>query len=288
MWLPTLLAGAWAVNAMAETLGAACLLQPAVPAVHHLPLAHARTACCAACTGLGRSLAPAAFAAVLAGAALCIEKLGPATPADLTNRLTRHPSAGKSCRRESRVALRTPACRRPQWPPPPPHHHRTHAMTSPTRAHTHNFTAARDTIRVDVFNYWLQRRKALGRPLMRRLQAPTPINDQNPYNVFRRARWPRPPSPCCHAPRLCLHAAVHLDRCACQSTGSRLVCSMDRQGANQCTSIGCAPLDSSALTVARGLSVHMACLPMHAPRPPWWLEIPSGGRLCWSAGHGSA
>lgn len=45
--------------------------------------------------------------------------------------------------------------------------------------------AARDTIRADVYNYWLQRRKALGRPLMRRLQAPTPINDQNPYNVFR-------------------------------------------------------------------------------------------------------
>ncbi|KAL4437402.1 hypothetical protein ABPG75_004541 [Micractinium tetrahymenae] len=53
--------------------------------------------------------------------------------------------------------------------------------------------SARDTIRSDVYNYWLQRRKALGRPLMRRLQAPTPVNDQNPYNVFRpRERIHRP------------------------------------------------------------------------------------------------
>ena len=44
---------------------------------------------------------------------------------------------------------------------------------------------ARDTIRADVYAYWVARRKALGRPLMRRLIAPTPINDQNPYNVFR-------------------------------------------------------------------------------------------------------
>ncbi|KAL4429854.1 hypothetical protein ABPG77_010971 [Micractinium sp. CCAP 211/92] len=53
--------------------------------------------------------------------------------------------------------------------------------------------SARDAIRADVYNYWLQRRKVLGRPLMRRLQAPTPINDQNPYNVFRpRERIHRP------------------------------------------------------------------------------------------------
>jgi hypothetical protein len=36
-----------------------------------------------------------------------------------------------------------------------------------------------------VYNYWLARRKALGRPLMRRLMAVTPVNDNNPYNVFR-------------------------------------------------------------------------------------------------------
>ena len=45
--------------------------------------------------------------------------------------------------------------------------------------------AARDAIRADVYAYWLQRRKAQQRPLLRRLMAPTPINDQNPYNVFR-------------------------------------------------------------------------------------------------------
>lgn len=45
--------------------------------------------------------------------------------------------------------------------------------------------AARDTIRADVYDYWRARRARLGRPLMRRLMAPTPVNDQNPYNVFR-------------------------------------------------------------------------------------------------------
>lgn len=45
--------------------------------------------------------------------------------------------------------------------------------------------AARDKIRADVYAYWVERRKQLGRPLMRRLMAPTPVNDQNPYNVFR-------------------------------------------------------------------------------------------------------
>ncbi|KAI3429860.1 hypothetical protein D9Q98_010171 [Chlorella vulgaris] len=53
--------------------------------------------------------------------------------------------------------------------------------------------SARDTIRADVYNYWLARRKALGRPLMRRLMAVTPVNDNNPYNVFRpRERVHRP------------------------------------------------------------------------------------------------
>ena len=45
--------------------------------------------------------------------------------------------------------------------------------------------AARDTIRADVYAYWVERRKVMGRPLMRRLISPTPVNDQNPYNVFR-------------------------------------------------------------------------------------------------------
>ncbi|EFN60164.1 hypothetical protein CHLNCDRAFT_133649 [Chlorella variabilis] len=53
--------------------------------------------------------------------------------------------------------------------------------------------SARDTIRADVYAYWVARRKAMGRPLMRRLIAPTPVNDQNPYNVFRpRERIHRP------------------------------------------------------------------------------------------------
>ncbi|PRW60332.1 enhancer of polycomb 1 isoform A [Chlorella sorokiniana] len=53
--------------------------------------------------------------------------------------------------------------------------------------------SARDTIRADVYEYWRARRARLGRPLMRRLMAPTPVNDQNPYNVFRpRERIHRP------------------------------------------------------------------------------------------------
>lgn len=41
-------------------------------------------------------------------------------------------------------------------------------------------------IRVAVYEYWLQKRKKRGKPILRRLQAPTPPNDSNPYNVFRR------------------------------------------------------------------------------------------------------
>lgn len=47
------------------------------------------------------------------------------------------------------------------------------------------FAAVRDTIRVTVYDYWLQKRQQLGQPILRRLQAPTPPNDNNPYNVFR-------------------------------------------------------------------------------------------------------
>lgn len=45
----------------------------------------------------------------------------------------------------------------------------------------------------DVHAYWLSKRKKHARPLMRRLWAPTPASDQNPYNVFRlRERANRP------------------------------------------------------------------------------------------------
>ena len=53
--------------------------------------------------------------------------------------------------------------------------------------------AARDTARNAVYDYWLAKRRRGNRPLLRRLQAPTPINDNNPYNVFRpRERLNRP------------------------------------------------------------------------------------------------
>ncbi|KDD76451.1 hypothetical protein H632_c221p0 [Helicosporidium sp. ATCC 50920] len=53
--------------------------------------------------------------------------------------------------------------------------------------------SVRDTIRVTVYDYWLQKRQQLGQPILRRLQAPTPPNDNNPYNVFRpRERVNRP------------------------------------------------------------------------------------------------
>lgn len=36
-----------------------------------------------------------------------------------------------------------------------------------------------------MYEYWLEKRKRLGCPILRRFQAPTPPNDNNPYNVFR-------------------------------------------------------------------------------------------------------
>ena len=50
--------------------------------------------------------------------------------------------------------------------------------------------AAREATRVAVYEYWLAKRKREGRPLLRMLQAPTPPNDNNPYNVFRCGRLP--------------------------------------------------------------------------------------------------
>lgn len=52
---------------------------------------------------------------------------------------------------------------------------------------------SRDTIRAAVYDYWLKKRAKLGQPLLRRLQAPTPLNNQDPFRVFRpRERIHRP------------------------------------------------------------------------------------------------
>ena len=47
--------------------------------------------------------------------------------------------------------------------------------------------ALRAPARDAVFTYWRRKRAARGRPLLRRLQAPTSSSDTNPFNVFRRA-----------------------------------------------------------------------------------------------------
>lgn len=44
---------------------------------------------------------------------------------------------------------------------------------------------ARDTIAAVVYEYWLEKRNTWKQPLLRRLQAPTPLNNQDPYRVFR-------------------------------------------------------------------------------------------------------
>lgn len=52
---------------------------------------------------------------------------------------------------------------------------------------------ARDTTRAAVYEFWLQKRAKLCRPLLRRLQAPTAVNNSDPYKVFRpRDRVHRP------------------------------------------------------------------------------------------------
>lgn len=37
----------------------------------------------------------------------------------------------------------------------------------------------------DVYTYWAAKRKKWGKPILRRLQAPTLASDTNPYNTFR-------------------------------------------------------------------------------------------------------
>lgn len=42
----------------------------------------------------------------------------------------------------------------------------------------------------DVYGYWAAKRKRWGKPILRRLQAPTIASDTNPYNTFRCAGDP--------------------------------------------------------------------------------------------------
>ncbi len=44
----------------------------------------------------------------------------------------------------------------------------------------------RAPVRDAVLAYWRRKRAARGKPLLRRLQAPTSSSDTNPFNVFRR------------------------------------------------------------------------------------------------------
>ncbi len=45
--------------------------------------------------------------------------------------------------------------------------------------------AARQPVKDAVYQYWLDKRKQLGKPLLRRLQAHTNSSDTNPHSCFR-------------------------------------------------------------------------------------------------------
>ena len=45
--------------------------------------------------------------------------------------------------------------------------------------------AARQPVKDAIYQYWLDKRKQLGKPLLRRLQAPTNSSDTNPHSCFR-------------------------------------------------------------------------------------------------------
>lgn len=55
------------------------------------------------------------------------------------------------------------------------------------------FCPARDSIREAVYEYWKSKRASLGRPLLRKLQAPTPLNNTDPHRVFRSRDRPNRP-----------------------------------------------------------------------------------------------
>lgn len=85
----------------------------------------------------------------------------------------------------------------------------------------------RPPVRDAVLAYWRRKRSARGKPLLRRLQAPTSSSDTNPFNVFRRGSSPsgtlvcqprvtclassrRPCPPSTPTPSTCSVAAPHL------------------------------------------------------------------------------
>lgn len=58
----------------------------------------------------------------------------------------------------------------------------------------------------DVYGYWAAKRKRWGKPILRRLQAPTIASDTNPYNTFR----------CMAACVVECCAAMHQAQCWCR------------------------------------------------------------------------
>lgn len=68
-------------------------------------------------------------------------------------------------------------------------------VATPLRCHR------REKLLNDVYNYWAAKRKRWGKPIMRRLQAPTLASDTNPYNTFRCA-WIQLHLSCLHKPAL--------------------------------------------------------------------------------------
>ena len=65
-----------------------------------------------------------------------------------------------------------------------------------------------------VYEYWLEKRKRLGKPALRRLQPPPAVTDPNPFNVFR--------------PREKLHRRVRSCSCAKAWPLSHLCCGAHR------------------------------------------------------------
>lgn len=55
------------------------------------------------------------------------------------------------------------------------------------------YCPARGSIREMVYEYWKKKRASLGRPLLRKLQAPTPLNNTDPHRVFRSRDRPNRP-----------------------------------------------------------------------------------------------
>lgn len=52
---------------------------------------------------------------------------------------------------------------------------------------------SRESIRIGVYEYWLKKRERLKRPLIRRLEAPTPHSNTDPFRAFRPREKPHRP-----------------------------------------------------------------------------------------------